>query len=142
MTKPVKATTHRADGTFKKRRIGKYNAKGSHCDGHWFASQAELVRYHQLKELKEQGRIDQLQLQPRYHLAVNSHPICIYRADFRYAANVNGHWVNVVEDVKGMVTPEYSLKRSLFEALTGQEIIEIPARKVQHWAGKTGAEQD
>lgn len=141
MTTPRKRTTHKADGTFKKRKFGKYNAKGERCDGHWFASQAELVRYQQLKELQEQGLIAELTLQPSYRMTINSRPICTYRADFRYAAQVNGHWVTVIEDVKGMITPEYALKRNLFAAIYGEEITEIPSSKVQHMAGKTGLEK-
>jgi hypothetical protein len=116
-------------------RKGKYNANGRHVDGHWFASNAEAVRYEQLKELVEQGRIENLELQPNYSIRLNNHPITTYRADFRYAVLDERGRVEklVVEDVKGMITDVYALKKKLFEAAYDLKINEIPASKVEQW---------
>jgi hypothetical protein len=116
-------------------RKGKYNANGRHVDGHWFASNAEAVRYEQLKELAEQGRIENLELQPNYAIRLNNHPITTYRADFRYAVLDERGRVEklVVEDVKGMITDVYALKKKLFEAAYEIKINEIPASKVEQW---------
>lgn len=121
-------------------RKGKYNSSGRHLDGRWFASEAEAIRYLQLKELVEKGEITELECQPVYPVTVNNRHICKYLADFRYAViDERGSIVRrVVEDVKGMIMDLYKLKRKLVEASHGIEIVEIPSRKVNEWAGKTG----
>lgn len=100
-------------------RKGKFNARGEHCDGHWFASAAEAERYLQLKELEAAGRIDKLQLQVTYPLTVNGVLITRYRADFSYDVidDRGGCIRSVVEDIKGMITPEFTIKRKLYDAL-------------------------
>lgn len=119
-------------------RQGKYNAKGEHVDGRFFASAAEAERYRQLKALLEEGRIENLECQPVFQCSVNNVHICTYRADFRYVAlDERGSLVGVViEDVKGMVTDVYAIKKKLVEACFRVKITEIPARKIKDWAGK------
>jgi len=120
-------------------RSGKYNAKGEHIDGHWFASQAEAERYHQLLRLTEAGRIERVELQPSFPLHVNGRLIATYRADFRYLVldETGRSMTVVVEDVKGMVTDVYVMKKKLVEAIYAIEINEIPSKKVGHWENKT-----
>jgi hypothetical protein len=119
-------------------RKGKYNAKGEHVDGHWFASGAEAKRYLQLVAMAEQEKISRLELQPSYQIMVKGKHIANYRADFRYAVLTDSGSIGsiVVEDVKGMVTDVYTMKKKLVEALYELEINEIPAGKVEHWADK------
>lgn len=119
-------------------RKGKYNAKGEHIDGHWFASGAEAKRYLQLVAMAEQEKISRLELQPSYQIMVKGKHIANYRADFRYAVLTDSGSIGgiVVEDVKGMVTDVYTMKKKLVEALYELEINEIPAGKVDHWADK------
>jgi hypothetical protein len=119
-------------------RKGKYNAKGEHVDGHWFASGAEAKRYLQLVAMAEQEKISRLELQPSYQIMVKGKHIANYRADFRYAVLTDNGSIGgiVVEDVKGMVTDVYTMKKKLVEALYELEINEIPAGKVEHWADK------
>lgn len=107
------------EGSSPNGRHGKFNARGEHIDGHWFASAAEGERYRQLKRLIEAGRIDNLKLQQTYELTVNNVLICRYRADFSYQViDERGRPLrDVIEDVKGMSTPEFVLKRKLFDAL-------------------------
>jgi hypothetical protein len=120
-------------------RQGKYNAKGEHVDGHWFASQAEAARYRQLLTLMEHELIDKVELQPSYPLVVNAKHIATYRADFRYSVlDETGRRIKVViEDVKGMVTDVYVMKKKLVEALYSIEINEIPAKQIGQWEGRT-----
>ena len=64
--------------------------------------------------------ISELERQVTYPLAVNDILICKYVADFRYVENR----VVVVEDSKGVRTPEYRLKRKLMKAIHGIDIRE------------------
>lgn len=125
-------------GKGKPRRGSKYKAKGQHIDGHWLASKAEATRYLQLKELEQQGVIDELELQPAYDIVVNNIRVCKYLADFRYSVlDERGSVLRkVVEDVKGMMTSMYRLKKKLVHASYSFEIVEIPAREVDKWAGR------
>jgi Protein of unknown function (DUF1064) len=133
------STPRKANGHFKRRRFGKYNAQGDYLDGHWFPSAAERERYIQLKALASEGKIDGLELQPSFPLRVGAHHIATYKADFRYFVVRHGELIGpIIEDVKGMVTPEYKLKRNLAEAIHSITIIEVPGRQVKHCAGKTG----
>lgn len=131
--KPKVAT---APGTEPKRK-GKYNARGEHIDGKWFASAAEAERYQQLKRLLALGLIERLETQVRYPLTVGGKHIAAYLADFRYAVlDERGRTVRVVvEDVKGMVTDVYALKRKLLGALYPIHLVEIPAKKIREWEG-------
>lgn len=121
-------------------RRGKYNAKGERIDGIWFASQAEARRYEQLKELEQIGTIEGLKCQPLFDIISHGVRICGYRADFRYhVLDERGRvdWT-VVEDVKGMVTDVYDIKKKLLAA-QGVHITEIPAKEVSQWKGRTPA---
>lgn len=120
----------KVDGTFKKSKRGKYNASGRHIDEHWFASKAEGARYEQLKELLALGKISDLELQPSYPCFVNGVKVCTYRADFRYRIKPRQMGSRIIiEDVKGMITKEYGIKRKLVHALHPIQIIELPVAK-------------
>lgn len=97
---------------------GKYRAKPVTFDGYRFASQMEWRRYLQLKILSQNGNIKELKLQPRFDLTINGHKICTYVADFSYQEN----GTEIVEDVKGVETPVFKLKRKLMRALLGIEL--------------------
>lgn len=100
----------------------KYRAVKTEVDGITFDSKREAARYMELVLLERAGEISRLELQPKYDCVVNGHKICTYKADFRYF-NANG---SVVEDVKGMKTPVYRLKKKLVEALyPGVKIQEV-----------------
>ena len=104
----------------------KYGAKPTIVDGVRFASQAEARRYGHLKMLERAGTICDLELQPRFPLLVNAIKVCTYVADFRYRfAGVVG--VPVVEDVKGVQTPIYRLKKKMLLAQDGIIITEVRA---------------
>jgi hypothetical protein len=115
----------------------KYHAMGRRVDGKYFSSQAEADRYIQLISMQAIGVIQKLELQPLYPIIVNSILITNYRADFRYEVfDPQGRPGLVVEDVKGMITDAYHLKKKMVEAQYGFKIHEIPARKVADWAGR------
>lgn len=131
-------TVHRANGQFGKRRFGKYNAKGERIDNIWFASAAEATRYRQLKAMLEARKILRLELQPQYQIIVDGKHICNYRADFRYLklSPAGSIGALVVEDVKGMHTDVYALKKKLFEAKFKIPLFELPASKIQKYDGR------
>ena len=114
------------------RRNGhKFNAVKTVIDGITFASKAEARRYAELKLLEKAGQIEYLTLQPRYDIysmKFNDMPIKIgfYKADFRYFALLPSYeWKCIVEDVKGVKTEAYRLKKKLVEAQYGITITEI-----------------
>ncbi len=98
----------------------KYRAIKTVLDGIKFDSKKEAARYKVLKLLEKAGKITNLELQPRYDLVVNFTKCGFYKADFRYFENDK----EVVEDVKGMKTPIYNLKKKLVKAIYGIVIFE------------------
>jgi hypothetical protein len=89
-----------------------------------FDSKWESQRYLYLKSLERAGTVKDLELQVRYNLMVNNEKICAYIADFRYQKqNKDGEWYEVVEDAKGVETPEFKLKKKLMKACLGIEIL-------------------
>jgi len=98
----------------------KYNAKKCVIDGIKFDSLKEGRRYNQLKLMEKSGVITDLELQPKYDLIVNGVKVGFYKADFRYKASGK----EVVEDVKGMKTPIYNLKKKMIKAIYGFDVFE------------------
>ena len=88
--------------------MSKYHAIPDEVDGIRFASRAEARRYKELKLLERAGKISGLKLQPVFQL----HAGIKYIADFEYYENGR----LVVEDVKGMETKEFRLKKRLLLA--------------------------
>ena len=132
---------HRADGTFKVSKRGKYNNQGRREDGHWFHSGAEADRYLQLKLLAKAGVLTQLKLQPSFSIQIKGVQICVYKADFSYKwTTPAGQTVHVIEDVKGMETDVFKLKKKMAEAMHSVHICLVPARKLERWAGLNGYE--
>lgn len=103
----------------------KYGARPTVVDGQRFDSAAEARRWSELRLLERAGTIRGLERQPEFVCAINGVRICAYRADFRYFDGQK----NIVEDVKGVRTPLYRLKKRLVEALhPGVTIVEVAAR--------------
>lgn len=96
----------------------KYHAVPSVVDNIRFDSKAEARRFEELKLLQKAGAIKRFQLQPSFILldaytkpnGEKVRPI-IYKADFEvfYPDHVE------IEDVKGVETPIFKLKRKMFE---------------------------
>ena len=97
----------------------KYHAKRTELDGITFDSKKEADRYAILKILEKGNLIKQLELQKRFLIVPSiannfgqKEKAAYYVADFYYFDNEKGHYV--AEDVKGIRTPLYKLKRKLF----------------------------
>lgn len=103
-------------------RRNKYGNKLAVVDGIRFASQREARRYVELKLLQQAGEISDLKLQPRFTIMVNGVKVCTYTADFSYR-NSRGEFV--VEDVKGVRTRDYKLKKRLMLAVYGIQVVEV-----------------
>ena len=100
------------------RRYSKYNAKKKVVDGHTFDSKREAERYCELKLFLRAKEIKNLELQPRFLLQDgfvdkqgNKHRKIEYVADFMY---VDKSGKTVVEDVKGVLTDVYKIKKKIF----------------------------
>lgn len=114
-------------GTVASATKKKYNAAGRRVNGQWCASDAEATRYEQLLHMQTTGQIDNLRCQVRYPLLVNGVKICTYVADFTYDvinpdARLDRH---VIEEVKGLETPEWRMKCKLFEAINAPMKISV-----------------
>lgn len=106
----------------------KYHAIPTVVDGIRFDSKKEARRYQELKLLVRAGEISDLELQPRFALSGVSHAggaekICTYVADFQYLNIADGEVV--VEDVKGMLTPMYRMKKRWVKTQYGITIREV-----------------
>jgi len=105
----------------------KYRAIKADCaHGHTHDSKAEAARCNDLHVLEASGAIQRLEQQPVFPVIIDGKVICKYKADFAW-------WTadcRVVEDVKGMTTPIFNLKKKLVEACHPGTVITIyPPRK-------------
>lgn len=110
--------------------MNKYHSKKTKVNGITFDSKAEAQRYCELLLLIRHGDITDLVLQPEYELIPafkkngKRYRKTVYKADFSYI-DVKNNKV-IVEDVKGVKTPVYRLKKKLFEYRYPEyEILEI-----------------
>jgi hypothetical protein len=99
------------------RGRNKYGNVPVEADGYTFDSRAEARRYEQLKLLVYAGEISQLEIHPKYEIVPafrrdgKLYPARFYEADFAY---MDAERRAYTEDVKGVVTDVFSLKRQLF----------------------------
>lgn len=99
-------------------KYNKYNASKTVVDGIKFDSRAEARRYRELKLLQRAGEIKDLELQPSFLLIEKfkckgkSYRDTRYVADFAYIEVKTG--LQVIEDVKGVETEVFRLKKKLF----------------------------
>ena len=106
---------------------GKYGNKKVEVDGEKFDSKKEFARYQQLQMMERAGEITDLKRQVKFELAPaviikgKKRPPLAYIADHVYVQNGQ----KVVEDVKGMVTKEYRIKRHLMKSVHGIDIQEL-----------------
>lgn len=100
--------------------MNKYHNKKTVVDGITFDSKREATRYGALKMLERVKRISNLRTQVKYPLIVNEIKVCDYVADFVYEEAGR----TIVEDVKGMRTRIYSVKKKLMKAVLGISILE------------------
>jgi Protein of unknown function (DUF1064) len=112
-----------ADSLLPPDKPSKYRAKKTIVDGITFASGAEAKRWSELRLLERAGHILDLVRQPQFVFTVNDKMMFRYIADFQYFQGDG----EVIEDVKGVKTPVYKLKKKLIEAQHGITITEVAA---------------
>ncbi len=102
----------------------KYRNKKISVNGEQFDSQREYRRYCELKLLEQAGVISCLQRQVKFQLIPpqEGERACSYKADFVY---IDKNKQQVVEDVKGMRTKDYIIKRKLMQQVHGIRIREV-----------------
>ena len=108
--------------------MSKYGNRITILDGKQFDSAKEARRYAELRLLERAGQIQNLQRQVPFVLIpkqerngkVIERP-CVYKADFVYTENGE----EVAEDVKGVKTKEYIIKRKLMLWQFGIQIREV-----------------
>jgi Protein of unknown function (DUF1064) len=115
-------------GTWRNLGRHKYGATATTTAGIRFASKAEAARWDELCILERATLIRDLERQPAYPIIVTDPQgrpriVAAYIADFRYRMVPEG--ILVIEDVKGIETPLYRLKKKLVEAQYGITITEI-----------------
>jgi len=101
----------------------KYHNKKTTIDGHTFDSKKEGDRYLELKQFQADGIISGLRLQVPFELIPKQQGerACKYIADFVYMECGS----LIVEDVKGVRTPVYKLKKKLMLERHGIKIREV-----------------
>jgi len=105
----------------KAEKGNKYRNTPTEVDGIKFDSKAEARRYSELMLMMAAGEIGEVVLQPRFVISINGTKICTYVGDFEY----HRRGVRVIEDVKGVKTPAYRIKKKLMKAVHGIDIEEI-----------------
>jgi hypothetical protein len=86
-----------------------------------FDSKREAKRYVELRDQQRAGLISGLRLQVSFPIRVGGDLVCRYVADFVYVRDEK----RIVEDVKGLKTPVYKLKKRLMQAVHKIEIQEV-----------------
>lgn len=105
----------------------KYGAKKTECGSlHTHDSGIEARRCDELHALEAGGHIQRLELQPKFPVIINGKTVCNYIADFAWFTQD----CRIVEDVKGVTTPVFNLKKKLVEACHPGTVITLyPPRK-------------
>ena len=113
-------------------RWRKYGNTKVTVDGLSFDSKAEARRWHELQIMEQAGVIRNLRRQVPYRLVKGErwsdgrkHRDVVYIADFVYEDVEAGK--EIVEDVKGVRTDAYRIKRELMKAVHGIEVQEVEA---------------
>ena len=122
------------------RKKNKFHAKKTVFNGETFDSKKEAARYATLILLQKDGRIRNLRRQVPYELIPAQHEpdtvgprggrkrgkllekSCTYIADFVYDT---ADGLTIVEDTKGVRTPEYIIKRKLMLYKHGVRVDEV-----------------
>lgn len=119
----------------KPRSTSKYRNIRTSVDGFTFDSLAEAKRYNELYVLMRAGKIEDLNVHPRYPLCVRDLLVCHYEADFSYRLCETDE--TIIEDVKSPATMKkesYRLKRKLFQA-----IYDVPITEVVYGRSRNGS---
>jgi hypothetical protein len=109
--------------------MSKYHSRKTEIDGIMFDSKREANRYCELKLMERAGEIKDLRRQVRYEInqpyeiAGKKIKGIYYVADFVYYDNEKCE--PVIEDVKGVRTDVYKIKKKLFESKYKIQIREV-----------------
>lgn len=114
----------RLDKQAKVKRPSKYRNEPVVVDGMRFDSKLEAQHYGRLKLAQSVGAL-KFERQVNFDLTVNGVKVATYRADFVVTFAQDGR--TEVQDCKGMLTPEYRLKKKLMLACHGIQIREVYA---------------
>ncbi len=101
----------------------KYRNKITIVDGIRFDSKAEARRWEKLRSWYHQGIITKLGRQPKFPFHIHGKLMFTYIADFKYTDIQTG--IEIIEDVKGVKTPMYKLKKKIIEEMYGITITEV-----------------
>ena len=92
--------------------MSKFGAVKTDClHGHTHDSKKEAARCNDLHVMQLAGTLSNLEQQPEFPVSINGKTVCVYRADFGYTVQD----CRIIEDVKGMQTDVFRLKRKLVE---------------------------
>jgi hypothetical protein len=100
------------------KKPSKYRNRRTKVDGITFDSKAEANRYIELKSLQAAGQVRWFIRQPRFLLQEGFEKDGRTFSPIEYVADFLICWADgsiTVEDVKGMRTREYRMKRNMFE---------------------------
>lgn len=103
-------------------RRSKFNNVRTLVDGHMLDSKSEAKRYGELKLMERGKLIKDLNVHPKYPIEVNGQRVCFYEADFSYK---DKEGKLRIEDVKGVRTALFILKKKLLKAVHGLDVVEI-----------------
>lgn len=123
----VNSTCKTCTDDYKCNSTSKYKNKKSEYKGIKFDSKREMLRYIALENMLKKGEITDLQLQvpfvliPPFELDGKKYKGMKYLADFVYKKD----GIVVVEDVKGMKTDVYKIKKKLMAYTHKIEIKEV-----------------
>lgn len=92
----------------------KYNAQKTEYNGVIYDSKAEARRAQELDILLASGYISDLKRQEKLDFFVNNKKMFTYIPDFTYFDNTKQ--IHVYEDVKGVQTPVFRIKKKCIEA--------------------------
>ena len=123
MLEPLNAKDLRPDDLRRLLRGAKYHNVRETVDGYTFDSRREARRYRELRLLEASEHIARLEVHPVFGIEVNGMRVCKYIADFSYFSFKRMRVI--VEDVKGVRTPSYKLKKKLMLAVRGIVIEEV-----------------
>jgi hypothetical protein len=104
------------------KRPLKYRNVPTEVDGVLYSSKAEARRAQELALLQRAGKISHLRRQPRFPIEINGHKVATYVGDFVYLENGK----ETVEDVKGVLTDVFRIKRALMKAVLGIDVKVVP----------------
>lgn len=104
-----------------RKSYSKYGNKKTRYNGRVYDSKKEANRAMEIDLMIRSGDVKSVEVQPSFPIVVNGKKICTYKADFKITYSDGDV---VIEDVKGMRTDVYKIKKRLVEALYGINILE------------------